>query len=58
MSLEKLELELKVKRAEVAKMELQYKIAKAMEDVERMEKHILLQDQVIKESQEKLSQLS
>lgn len=58
MSLEKLELELKVKRAEAAKMELQYKIAKAMEDVERMEKHILLQDQVIKESQEKLSQLS
>ena len=58
MSLEKLELELKVKRAEAARMELQYKIAKAMEDVERMEKHILLQDQVIKESQEKLSQLS
>lgn len=53
--LEKARKELEIQRAETAKMELNYKIMKAMEEVNRIKDHIKLQDETIKRLKEELN---
>lgn len=47
--LEKQKTKLNIKKAETAKLELEYKILERMEDIQRMREHIQLQDQRIDE---------
>ena len=56
MNLETMKLKLDISKAEAAKMELEYKIFERKEEIKRMEAHIVLQDERIKECKEKLEQ--
>ena len=49
MSIEEKEKALQVSKARTAILELEYKIAKAEQDIERMREHILLQEERVKE---------
>jgi len=57
MSLEKKKIELDIMKAQTAKLELQFKIEKIKEDIQRMNEHIQLQDDRVEELKEELNNL-
>ena len=57
MSLEIKKLKRDLLRAEAAKAELECKIEERKEEIIRIEEHIILQEEVIKEKKEKLAEL-
>ena len=57
MSLEIKKLKRDLLRAQAAKAELECKIEERKEEMKRIEEHILLQEEVIKEKEEKLAEL-
>ena len=54
--LEKLELNVRIKKAEAARLEIDYKILKLREEIERAEDHKALQDENINTYKEKLAE--
>lgn len=52
--LDKMRIKLDIQKAETAKLELQFKIEQRKEDIDRMEKHIELQNNLIEELNQKL----
>lgn len=52
--LERMKIELIIRKAQTAKAELELKIMERLEDIERMEDHIKSQEQIISESKLKL----
>ena len=52
--LDKMRIKLDIQKAETAKLELQFKIEQRKEDIDRMEKHIELQNNLIEDLNQKL----
>ena len=57
-TLKKKELEMRVKKAEAAIAELEFKIEEKLNDIKRMEDHIGLQKELVESSKEELAKLS
>lgn len=56
-NLDKLELKLNIKKCETAKMEMEYKIEKAKEEIKRLQEHMDAQDKHINGLTEKLKNM-
>jgi len=56
MSIDRKRKELELKRVELAKEELEFKVAEREEDILRIMEHIRIQDEKIKQLREELAQ--